>query len=156
TVFEFHPVEEGSQSAMGAGGRYDGLMEELGGQPTPGVGFGSGIERLIINLKRQKLGPVPPSPPDAFVVVATEDAPGVAIKLARELRRKGRLVIMGGGRSLRAQMRQANALGARYALILGQEELAAGTVTLRDLAGQAQEVVPMAGVAARLGNESRN
>jgi histidyl-tRNA synthetase len=143
TVFEFQPKEEGGQSTMGAGGRYDGLVEELGGPPTPGVGFGSGIERLIINLKRQELGPPPPGPPVAFIAVAAPEAEGLGLRLARELRAVGIETIAGGGRSLRAQLRQANAVEAKFALILGREELANGTVTVRDLANQQQDAVPV-------------
>ncbi len=151
TVFEFHPKEEGAQSALGSGGRYDGLIEQLGGKPTPGIGFGAGIERLILNLRRQGLSPEPPQPPAAFVAVAERDAQGLAMRLARELRSKGREVVVGAaGRSLKAQMRQANALGARKALILGREELTSGTVTVRDLSAGSQERVAASEVAGRL------
>ena len=150
TVFEFQPAEEGAQSTLGGGGRDGGLMEELGGQPTPGVGFGSGIERLIINLKRQELGPETAPAPDAFIAVAADEAEGPALRLARELRRAGLEAVVGGGRSLRAQMRHANAIGARRALVLGREELASGTVTVRDLAGQQQEQLALGEVVARL------
>ncbi len=150
TVFEFQPEEEGAQSAIGAGGRYDGLIEELGGQPTPGVGFGTGIERLIINLKRQEQGPGPPERLAAFIAVAAAEGEGQALRLARDLRGAGISTVVGGGRSLKAQMRQANALGAHHALILGREELAAGTVTLRDLERQSQEQMPAAEAARRI------
>jgi histidyl-tRNA synthetase len=142
TAFEFQPFEEGQQSTIGAGGRYDGLIEQLGGPPTPGIGFGTGIERIILNLKRQELGPAAPAPPDAFIAVAIDAAQGRALQLARELRAAGLRVITGGSsRSLRSQMRQANALGARYALVLGAEELATKSVTLRDLATSKQQTL---------------
>jgi histidyl-tRNA synthetase len=153
TVFEFQPKEEGAQSTMGAGGRYDGLIEELGGQPTPGIGFGSGIERLIINLRRQGLGPEGAPAPDAFIAVAAEEAEGPALRLARDLRAAGLEAVVGGGRSLRAQMRHANAIGARKALVLGREELAGGTVTVRDLANQQQEQRALGEVAAILAGQ---
>jgi histidyl-tRNA synthetase len=144
TTFEFEPAEEGAQSVLGAGGRYDGLIEQLGGRPTPGIGFGSGLERIMLNLKRQELGPPPDPPPDAFVAIAAEAAQAQAMRLARDLRAAGLQVVAGAaGRSLRAQLRQANALGARSALILGAEELATGTVTLRDLTtGEQQRFAP--------------
>ncbi len=151
TVFEFQPKEEGAQSTLGAGGRYDGLIEQLGGRATPGIGFGAGIERLIINLKRQELGPDPASKPDAFVAVADDSAQGAALRLARDLRSRGRTVVVGGaGRSLKAQMRQANAIGARYALIVGPEELATASVTLRDLESAHQERIALTDAAGRL------
>ncbi len=149
TVFEFIPTEASSQSTLGSGGRYDGLMEQLGGRPTPGVGFGTGLERIILNLKRQELGPEPPARPDAFIAVATAEAQGVALKLARDLRAAGAEVIVGtAGRSLKAQMRHADALRARRALILGPEELASGTVTIRDLETALQERVPLSQVSS--------
>ncbi|HWC31055.1 MAG TPA: histidine--tRNA ligase [Dehalococcoidia bacterium] len=152
TTFEFEPADSGSQqSAIGAGGRYDGLIEQLGGRPTPGIGFGAGIERIILNLKRLEQGPEPAAPPDAFLAIADEAAQGRALALASELRRAGATVIAGvGGRSLKSQMRQANALGARYALVLGERELANGSVTVRDLASQEQDEVAFAEVAARI------
>jgi histidyl-tRNA synthetase len=152
TAFEFEPGDDASQqSSIGAGGRYDGLIEQLGGRPTPGIGFGAGIERIILNLKRLELGPEPPAPPDAFLAVVDEAAQGRALILARELRQAGARVINGAAeRSLKSQMRQADALGARYALVLGERELAAGNVTVRDLAGKTQEQVPFAEVAERI------
>lgn len=151
TVFEFHPPEEGSQSALGSGGRYDGLVEQLGGPPTPAVGFGSGLERLILNLKRREVGPEPPSPPDAYIAVADPGAQGLAMRLARDLRRDGREVVVGSAdRSMRSQMRHANALQARKALILGKQELASGNVTVRDLADGSQTESKMADVARTL------
>jgi histidyl-tRNA synthetase len=140
TAFEFQPLVEGSQSTIGGGGRYDALIEQLGGQPTPGIGFGTGLERIILNLKAQGLGPGEPAPPDAFIAVADPAAQGRALLLARDLRAGGRTAITGAsGRSLRAQMRQAGALNARYAIILGAEELATKTVTVRDLSTASQE-----------------
>jgi histidyl-tRNA synthetase len=151
TVFEFQPHEEGSQSAIAAGGRYDGLMEELGGPPTPAAGFGSGIERLILNLKRLGIGPEVPDPPDALVAPLDAAAQAKAMLLARDLRRRGLTVVLGSAaRSLKAQLRQADGLGARHALILGPEELAAGAVTLRDLAAATQERLPVAAAAERI------
>ncbi len=134
TVFEFQPVEEGSQSTIGAGGRYDGLIELLGGRSTPGIGFGTGIERIILNLKRQE-APVPPlDGPRVYVAHTSEQAQAAALRLAHRLR-EGDVgtVVGGGGRSLKAQLRHADALGARYVAILGDRELAQGEVTLRDM-----------------------
>jgi histidyl-tRNA synthetase len=155
TAFEFQPLEEGQQSTIGAGGRYDGLIEQLGGPPTPGIGFGTGIERIILNLKRQELGPEAQALPDAFIAVAIDAAQGNALRLARELRAAGLRVVTGGSsRSLRSQMRQANAIGARYALVLGAEELATQTVTLRDLATSEQHQLSSGDALLRLLGES--
>jgi histidyl-tRNA synthetase len=144
TTFEFQPAVEGSQSTIGAGGRYDGLIEQLGGPATPGIGFGTGIERIILNLKRQGLGPEAMGGPDAFIAVADPAAQGLAMSLARDVRAAGMSAVSGaGGRSLRAQMRQANSLNARYAMILGARELESGTVTLRNLAAATEESLPI-------------
>jgi len=142
TVFEIQPPEEGAQNTIGAGGRYDGLIEELGGRPTPGIGFATGIERIIVNLKRAKV-PIPaPARPAAFVVYQTTAARSAAVRLASELRRAGIAAVMAvGERSLKAQMRQANAAGVLYAAILGKEELATGTVILRRMEDGQQERV---------------
>lgn len=151
TVFEVQPSEEGAQATIGAGGRYDGLIELLGGKPTPGVGFATGIERIILNLKRRELAMEAPSPAKVYVAWQGEEGRAAAVKLASQLRRSGvGAVAAAGERSLKAQMRQANALGARYAAILGREELASGTVLLRDMADGSQQRLPSAGVVAAL------
>lgn len=151
TVFEVQPPEEGAQSSIGGGGRYDGLMEQIGGRPTPGIGFGSGIERIIINLKRQGVA-VPAEPrPRVYVAHQTPAARVAAFRLASDLRRAGiGAVCAGGDRSLKSQMRHAGALGAAYAAIIGERELAQGAVTLKRLADGAQETVAVTDVAARV------
>ena len=121
TVFEVQPREEGGQSTIGGGGRYDGLIEELGGKPTPGIGFGTGIERIIINLKRQEV-PLPEQPGlEVYVAYQGAAARAAAYKLASDLRLAGRsAVLTSGERSLKSQLRHADALGARYAAIIGE------------------------------------
>jgi len=144
TVFEVHPATEGAQSGVLAGGRYDGLMEQIGGPPTPGIGFGSGIERLILNLKRQ--GADAPGAPgiDIVAVHLGEPARHRAAVLAAELRLLGRSVVMApAGRSMRSQMRYANALSARYALILGDREIERDVAALKPLDGGDQVEVPL-------------
>ncbi|MCH7719068.1 MAG: ATP phosphoribosyltransferase regulatory subunit, partial [Chloroflexi bacterium] len=142
TVFEFQPAEEGAQSTVGAGGRYDGLIELLGGRPTPGIGFGTGIERIILNLKRQE-APVPAiEPPRVYVAHTSEQGRAAALRLAHRLREGDSAAVVGGaGRSLKAQLRHADALGVRYVAILGERELAQGEVTLRDMRGGEQRTV---------------
>ncbi|MBI4300653.1 MAG: histidine--tRNA ligase [Chloroflexi bacterium] len=151
TVFEFWPPQEGAQSTIGAGGRYDGLIEALGGRPTPGVGFATGIERLIINLKAQGVEAPTIGGVQVFVGYKGAEAKKAAFTLTAELREAGVAAVLStGDRSLKAQMRHADALGARYALILGSKELAEGTVTLRDMARAEQRSVPRGEVAQEL------
>ncbi len=152
TVFEVHPAVEGSQTALGAGGRYDGLIEQLGGAPTPGVGFGSGIERIIMNLR--EAGITPPesmsSRTDLYIVYLGETAHGHALRLAAELRQQGLSVSLPtGSRSLRAQLRAASAANARYALIIGDDEVARGTAALRDLDTSEQNDVSLGAETVR-------
>ncbi len=148
TVYEVRPAEEGGQSTVGAGGRYDGLIEQIGGKPTPGVGFATGIERIILNLKRQDVSLPAASPLDVFVVCASAAARVFAFKLASDLRRAGLSAVVGDSqRSLKAQMRHAGSADATYAAIIGDRELEAGSVTLKRLADGSQETVPVGDVA---------
>ncbi len=153
TVFEIHPPEEGAQSAVLAGGRYDGLIEQLGGRPTPGIGFGSGIERLILNVKRQSATELPEgSTVDAVVVSLGEAAAAVAMRLASDLRRAGLSAVLAQpGRSLRGQMRHASALNARFTLVLGDAEVAAGTVQVKAMDSGDQREAPLAEAASLVG-----
>ncbi|MDA1096265.1 MAG: histidine--tRNA ligase [Chloroflexi bacterium] len=151
TVFEVHPAGVGSQTALGAGGRYDGLIEQLGGRPTPGVGFGSGIERMVLNLK--SAGIQPPGDPrsDVFIVYLGEAANRKALELAANLRSQGLSVqLPTGKRSLRAQFRAADASGARHAIVLGDDELAQNVATVRDLASGEQQSVGLDEIGAML------
>jgi histidyl-tRNA synthetase len=146
TAFEFHPAVEASQSAMGGGGRYDGLIEQLGGPPTPATGFGAGIERLILNLKRQELGPPAEPPQPVYVAVAGKkpELLSVAMKVAREVREAGRVAVLGNAnRSLKAQIGVADSIGAAYLLILGERDLAEGLYTLRDLQTHSEGKFPL-------------
>jgi len=144
TVFEVQPEIERGQSSIGGGGRYDNLIEGLGGKPTPGVGFAAGIERIILNLKNQNV-PVPPLPkPQVYIAHIGDDARDEAIKLASKLRQGGIGVIQApANRSLKAQLRQANSSSVRHAVIIGEQELETGTVILRDMANARQETIPL-------------
>lgn len=149
TVFEFHPEVEGSQSAMGSGGRYDGLVEQLGGDHTPGIGFGTGIERLIINLKRQELSPPETDPGTVYVAIAGKSAAlgAIAPKIAAEIRATGRPAIVGSAsRSLKAQFGVADALGAHFIVILGERDMAEGLYTVRDLQTHNEAKFPLADI----------
>ena len=134
SVFEFQPKDERGQSTVGAGGRYDGLVELLGGKPTAGVGFGTGFERIIINLQRENIAVTQIEPPRVYIAHTSEPARAAALRLSRRLHDRDISAVTGGaGRSLKAQLRHADGLGARYAAILGDQELARGEVTLKDL-----------------------
>ncbi|MDP6501702.1 MAG: histidine--tRNA ligase [Dehalococcoidales bacterium] len=143
TVFEIQPEAEGAQTALGGGGRYDGLIEELGGKPTPAIGFAAGIERIILKLKQQNV-PIPPLPkPRVFVAYVGDEARDEVIKLAATLRKNGIGVIEAiGNKSLKAQLRQANTLSAHYTVIIGDQELKTDTAILRDMTTARQETVP--------------
>lgn len=145
TVFEIQPATAaGSQSAIGGGGRYDNLIAELGGKPTPAIGFATGIERIILNLKQQDV-PIPdPAKPPVYIAHLGDEARDVAIKLAATLRQNGTGVIEAfGKKSLKAQLRQANSLGAHYAVIIGEDEVKANTAVLRDMTTSEQKSIPI-------------
>jgi histidyl-tRNA synthetase len=152
TVFEIQPQgEEGAQTALGGGGRYDDLIEELGGKPTPAVGFAVGMDRIVLNVKKQGDSTPVTSGFRIFVAYLGGKAKAGAVKLTAELRRAGIAAISSfGDRSLKAQLRQANTLGSAYALILGEEEVKSGTVVLRDMAKGEQRTVPMGEVVGLL------
>jgi histidyl-tRNA synthetase len=134
TVFEF--TSEIDKLALNGGGRYDGLAELLGGSPTPGIGFGAGVERIILELKKQDIVPPLEEKPRAFVVYfgKTAELKEVAVRLVAELRQAGIKTEMSyGDRSPKAQMKRANASGAAIALIIGESELANNSVSVKDL-----------------------
>jgi len=151
TVFEIFSAGIGAQNAVCGGGRYDGLMEQLGGPPTPGIGFGSGVERIILTMKHAGVE-IPPIPsPGVVVIHAGPEAKAAALKLASDLRFAGvGALVSFGERSLKAQLRQANKAGVGYALILGEQELAGGQVALRDMESGEQSSVDRAKIVAEL------
>ena len=144
TVFEIQPEAAGAQSTLGGGGRYDDLIEGLGGKPAPAIGFAAGIERIILNLKKQEVH-VPALPgPRAFIAHIGEEGRQEAIKLASGLRQASIGTILATGKkSLKAQLRQANTLGVNYTIIIGEEEMKTGSVILRDMVNARQETVPL-------------
>jgi histidyl-tRNA synthetase len=144
TVFELWGEGLGAQAALCGGGRYDGLVELLGGPPTPGVGFATGLERIIMSMQDQGITPPALQKPEIFIAYLSDAARRVAIKLVTDLRNAGiGARIAFGGRSLKAQMRDADRTGSRFALILGDDEVAAQTVILRDLAHSEQHAIPL-------------
>ena len=150
TVFEWVTDQLGSQGTVCGGGRYDGLIEQLGGKPAPAVGFGLGIERLLLLM--QELGlPVPAATPCAYAVIPSPAALPKAMATIEALRGAGVAVLMhAGGGSMKSQFKRADASGARYALIFGDDEVARGEVALKDLreAQSPQRSLPLAGVTA--------
>jgi histidyl-tRNA synthetase len=143
TVFEVWPPSAGAQASIGGGGRYDGLAEQLGGRHTPGVGFGTGIERLILNLRQQGVEVDNQARPAVYVAHLSEPARAAAANFARALRAHGIPTLVGvGTRSLRARLRNADAAGARWAAFFGDDEVRDGTVSLRDLAAATPETLP--------------
>jgi histidyl-tRNA synthetase len=143
TVFEIVSSRLGAQNSLCGGGRYDDLVKELGGPSLPSVGVGIGIERALIALEDARVRSDAPRP-DAFVVSATEEASWRCRELASELRNAGLAVVTDPDeRSLRGQLRQADRVFARTALILGSDELVAGMVQVRDLDSAQQEMVPL-------------
>jgi histidyl-tRNA synthetase len=147
TVFEVWATGIGAQAAVVGGGRYDGLAEAIGGPPTPGVGFGSGIERIVLVMKQLEVQ-VPPLPsPPVFVAYLGAQAGREAVRLTNALRAAdvGTWLAF-GQRGLRSQLREAGKRKARYVVILGEDELAAGAVVVRDMEAGEQVDVPLTGL----------
>ncbi|MDZ7810664.1 MAG: histidine--tRNA ligase [Arhodomonas sp.] len=135
TVFEWVSDRLGAQGTVLAGGRYDGLVSQLGGRPTPAIGFAAGLERLV-SLVEDSGEPAPVRGADAYLVVAGDAVRGEALRLAERLRDRLpalRLQANSGGGSLKSQFKRADRSGARYALIVAEDELAAGRVGVKDL-----------------------
>jgi len=152
TVFEIQPLGgKGAQSTLGGGGRYDDLIEELGGKSTPAVGFASGIERIILNLKKQNIAVPSTTPPTVYVASLGQAAKDKALQYAAHIRQAGvGAILASGNRSLKAQLRQANVLGATYALIIGEDELRDERVMLRDMAKGEQQQLTFAEAEQRI------
>ncbi|MDB5956239.1 histidine--tRNA ligase [Ramlibacter sp.] len=155
TVFEWVTDQLGSQGTVCGGGRYDGLIEQLGGKPAPAVGFGLGIERLLLLLQELKL-PVPDAAPDAYAIVPAGAPLPRVIATLEALRAQGvRVLQHAGGRdgagSMKSQFKRADASGARFALVFGPDELAQGQLTVKTLRGDgggAQELRSLADAAS--------
>jgi histidyl-tRNA synthetase len=150
TLFEFQSSALGNaQSTILGGGRYDGLIEQLGGPSTPGIGFGSGIERVLLTCDAEGVFPAPEQRIDVFVIDVTGG--DVAVTLTQVLREAGlRTDRAFDGRSMKSQMKAAGRSGARFAVIIGDDERAAGTATLRDLVAAEQSTVELDQVVAEV------
>lgn len=142
TAFEIVSGELGAQNAIGGGGRYDDLVEELGGKPTPAVGFAAGIERMIIVMNQQKIEWPENKGLDVFIAKISEINTDIAFKLLQIIRNTGLSADMDySEKSLKSQMRLANKIGARYTIIIGEEELFKNMVTLRNMKTKEQKEV---------------
>ena len=140
TAFEIQYPPLGAQSAVAGGGRYDGLIEEIGGSPTPAVGFAAGIERILNALEMQGLLPSSENKSDAFLVAVGDEAETIAFELLTKLRRAGLTVSMDfAKRSMKAQMKQAGKSNAKFALIIGEDEVKNNTVTVKNLGNSEQQ-----------------
>lgn len=150
TVFEAQTEDLGAQNAVGGGGRYDTLVEALGGPATPAVGFAIGLERLVMLLSEQK-GSLPPDGPDLFIAALDQAALSLGFNLACRLRAAGAGVeIEYRLASLKSNLRRAGKLGAKRVLILGQGELETGQAQLKDMADGQQRLVPLDGAFEEL------
>ncbi|OPZ82143.1 MAG: Histidine--tRNA ligase [bacterium ADurb.Bin429] len=149
TAFEFIAGGLGAQNTVLAGGRYDGLVAELGGPATPAVGFAAGIERLL--MAAGEAAPVPEPPGPVFIATLGEAAHAEGVRMAQALRRAGiPAAVSYETRSLKAQMKDAARQEARFTLILGEDELARGEATLRDMGAGEQTAVKITGIVMLL------
>ena len=153
TAYEFTSDALGAQSAVAGGGRYDGLVETLGGPPTPGIGFALGAERLALILEALQR-PIPVRRPAVFLVSADEAGAAAVLRLSSDLRKAGVACDLDArGGKLARQFKQAERVGARTALVLGSQEVAAGEGRLKDMATRQETVVKLAALAAHLKGE---
>jgi histidyl-tRNA synthetase len=140
TVFEWVTDRLGAQGAVCAGGRYDGLFEELGGKPAPACGFAMGVERLLALMGESRAQA--PDPPDVYLVHSGKEAARLAWRAAEQMRDAGLAVVFHcGGGSFKSQMKKADASRARFAVIVGDDEAAAQRVTVKPLREQADQLV---------------
>ena len=152
TAFEVHDASLGSQSALGGGGRYDALIDQLGGAPTPGVGFAIGLDRTLLVMEERGLA-VPDS--DMVYVAARETTRAGVVALVRELRRQFRVEYDVEGRSFKNQMEAAGKSKARFVVIAGDDEWARGEVALKDSKAGEQVAVKRDALAAELAARSK-
>ncbi|MCU0589498.1 MAG: histidine--tRNA ligase [Syntrophobacteraceae bacterium] len=149
TTFEIITDRLGAQNAVGGGGRYDGLVRDLGGPDVPGIGFAIGMERLILLLQQGQPSPV--RTPPVFIAVLGDTARHRGFLLSQELRDLGLEVEMDyEGRSLKSQLRRADKLGSRHVLILGEDEIQRNEAQLRDMREKTQTLLPLSEAAAEL------
>jgi len=149
-AFEIHHGLLGAQSALGGGGRYDNLIALYGGEPTPAVGFAAGLDRILLAAEEEGVKvPVEPGV-DAYVVAISDAARAKCFSIAAWLRGDLRVELDLGRRSLQSQMKAAGSVGARFAIIVGEDEMASGVLTVRDMTSGGQEKVPEVDVSGYL------
>jgi histidyl-tRNA synthetase len=158
TAFEIQYTPLGAQSAVLGGGRYDGLVEEVGGPATPGIGFAMGMERVILALESQNLLPAADDTIDVFAVAPKPEAAALAFTTVEKLREAGICAAYDyQQRSMKAQMKAANRLQAKFVLIFGEDELSRNCVTLRDMTTEDkdnnQREIPLAEITTILKTE---
>ena len=142
TAFEIQYAPLGAQSAVAGGGRYDGLIEEIGGTPTPAVGFAAGIERILATLEMQNLLPSVENQLDIFLVAVGDEAETLAFEILTKIRRAGLTASMDfAKRSMKAQMKQAGKSNAKFALIIGDDEVKNSKVTVKNLSNSEQQTI---------------
>ncbi len=151
TAFEFVTKSIGAQGTVCGGGRYDHLMEELGGPPIPGVGFGLGIERLLLTMEANGIEIPKPGAVDAFIAVMGDDAKAFGLKLLRQLRQEGLRAEMDAmARNIKGQFKYANRIGAKKTVVIGDNELAQKKVAIKDMATSTQREVAMDDIITEL------
>ena len=142
TAFEFVTTKIGAQGTVCGGGRYDHLIEELGGPPIPGVGFGLGIERLLMVMEASGAYFPPDEGVEVFIAVMGDRAKAFGLKLCREMRQKGIVAEMDTlARNIKGQFKYADRLHAKYTLIIGDNEIEKGVVSVKDMANSSQKEV---------------
>jgi histidyl-tRNA synthetase len=143
-VFEFIAEGIGAQSTVCGGGRYDGLVESLGGPALSGIGFGMGLTRIVLAMRELGLDKIDTPSPDLYIAALGQSAMVKALGIVESLRREGRYAECDiVGRSLKAQMKYANKLGARYVLIVGDSEIESGVAQLRNMTDGTQSEVKL-------------
>jgi histidyl-tRNA synthetase len=156
TAFEIMYAPLGAQSTVCGGGRYDGLIEEVGGPSTPGIGFAIGMERLLLTLKEQGLLPEVKKAQPVFIVALGDEAKTMAFDLQQQLRAKDiytEIDLM--GRSMKGQMKYANKIAAQYTVIIGEDELAKGEAQVRNMATKDQTSVPLKGLVSYIETQQK-
>lgn len=156
TAFEIMASDIGAQSSIGAGGRYNGLIEAVGGSPTPGIGFALGLERIILSLEKKGFMPKTKPVPEVFLAVTGEQAAREGFKILAALRYAGISADMDyQGRSLKAQMKYAGKLDVLYTIIIGEEELQRGSVVLRNMAAGEQREVAVSDIITAIKHKDK-
>lgn len=156
TAFEIMYAPLGAQSTVCGGGRYDGLIEEVGGPSTPGIGFAIGMERLLLTLKEQGLLPEVKKAQPVFIVALGDEAKTMAFDLQQQLRAKDiytEIDLM--GRSMKGQMKYANKIAAQYTVIIGEDELVKGEAQVRNMATKDQTSVPLKGLVSYIETQQK-